>query len=207
MSIGTRPASNSARHGAAAALLRSVLLASLSSTMLVSPAAAQKLPPGMTMHRMQAGEPDASGWMLAASAEGGFSVRLPLKFNDFTLESEPKAATLRTFTVGAKSSEGIALSTTRIAYRKGAEAAKQFFSRFEKGIGLGSTPERARPHTLGERRAVDLTIRSASAVSYQRVVLLESDLLLMSVDSPLGHEATAREVAASFFDSLVISAK
>jgi len=189
-------------------LLRSVLLASMSYALLVVPAMGQTLPRGMTMHRVQAGEPDASGWMAAASTEGGFSVRIPLKFNDFTLvESDPKAPTLRTFTVGAKSQEGIKLTATRIVYRKGAESARHFFSRFEKGLDLGSTPERVRPHSIGERRAVDVTFKRKSDVSYQRAVLLESDLLLMIVESPRSHEATAQQVAAPFFDSLSVSVR
>ncbi len=189
-------------------LLRSLLLAWLLSAMLIVPALGQTLPPGMKMHRLQAGEPDASGWMVAASTEGGFSVRLPLKFNDFTIvESDPKAPTLRTFTVGAKSQEGIKFSATRIVYRKGAESAKYFFSRFEKGQDLGSTPERVIPRRVGEMRMVDLVLKRASDVSYQRAVLLESDLLLMIVESPRSHDATAQQFVALFFDSLVVSAK
>jgi hypothetical protein len=39
----------------------------------------------MVYHRLMAGEPDTEGWYPAASTEGGFSVRLPAKFQDFTL--------------------------------------------------------------------------------------------------------------------------
>lgn len=189
-------------------LLQSLLLTSLLSGLSVISASAQTLPPGMKLHRVQAGEPDASGWMVATSTEGGFSVRLPLKFNDFTVaESDPKAPVLRTFTVGAKSQEGIKFSATRIVYRKGAEAAKSFFSRFAKGQDLGSTPERVTPRRIGERHAVDLVLRGPSHVSYQRIVMLEADLLLMIVESPLSHEATARHFVTPFFDSLVVRAK
>jgi hypothetical protein len=189
-------------------LLRSLLLACLLSATLAISALAQSLPPGMKMHRLQAGEPDASGWMVAASTEGGFSVRLPIKFNDFTIaESDPKAPALRTFVVGTKSQEGIKFSATRIVYRKGAESAKYFFSRIEKGKDLGLTPERITPHRIGERQAVDFMLSRASDVSYQRVVMLESDLLMMIVESPRSHDAIAREFAMPFFDSLVVVAR
>jgi len=122
-------------------------------------ALSQAMPAGMTMHRLQAGEPDATGWMLAKSTDGGFSVRLPLKFNDFTLaESDPKAPVLRTLTVGAKSQEGIKFSATRIVYRKGAESARHFFARFEQGLDLGSPPQSVTPHTFKGRRAVDIVL-------------------------------------------------
>jgi hypothetical protein len=162
----------------------------------------------MTMHRIQADEPAASGWMVAASTEGGFSVRLPLKFNDFTIaECDPKAPVMRAFVVGTKSQEGIKFSATRIAYRKGAESAKYFFSRFEKGPDSGATPERVTRLSLGERQAIDLVLKKGSNVLYQRVVMLESDLLLMIIESPRSHEATARQFVAPFFDSLVVSVR
>lgn len=175
-----------------------VTLAAALLTLAMSGAALAQAPVrGMTMHRVQAGEPDASGWMHAASTEGGFSVRLPLKFNDFTLaESDPQAPVLRTFTVGARSREGIKLTATRIAYRKGAQSARAFFAGFEK---------RGTARQAGNRRSVDVVQTEGANVSYQRAVLLESDLLLMVVESPRAHDATARDLATRFFDSLVVS--
>ena len=153
------------------------------------------------MHRVQAGEPDASGWMLAESTEGAFSVRMPIKFNDFSVgEADPKEPALRTHTVGAKSQEGIKFQATRIVYRKGAQSAQQYFAGFEKG-----TPgQQVTPRKVGGRRAVDVAAGSAAAVFYQRVVLLESDLLLMSIEAPRAHEALVRDFIAPFFDSLVV---
>lgn len=171
-------------------------------------ACSQAVPPAMTMHRIQAGEPDASGWMAAASTEGGFSVRLPLTFNDFTIaENDPAVPVLRTFTVGTKSQEGIKFTAMRIVYRTGRDRAKYFFSRFEKGQDLGSAPERVTPHNIGKRRALDLVLRRTSDVAYQRVVMLETDLLLMIVESPSSQDATAQNFVNPFFDSLVVSAK
>jgi hypothetical protein len=159
------------------------------------------------MHRMQAGEPDAEGWMLAVSTEGGFSVRLPLKFNDFTLESEPNDATARIFVVGGKSQEAIRFSATRLTYRKGAEAAGQYFANFEKGQGLDTKPERITPQRVGDRPAVDIVLKRPADVSYQRVVRLQADLLLMVVEAPRDHDATVQPLIGPFFDSLVVSAK
>jgi hypothetical protein len=187
---------------------RSLLLGAFAFASLVVLAFGQDWPQGMTMHRIQAGEPDASGWMLAASTEGGFSVRLPLKFDDFTfVESDPKSPTLRVFTVGAASHEGIRFSATRVVYRKGAASANDFFARFENGQGLGARPERITSHKFRDRRAVDAVLETASSVGFERVVLLDSDLLLMVVESPRSDEATAQKFAAAFFDSLVVGAR
>jgi len=165
------------------------------------------LPPGMTMHRFQAGVPDATGWMIAASTPGGFSVRMPIKFNDFTVdESDPNAAVLRTFTVGATSQEKIKFVATRFVYRKGAESAQFFFARAEKGEGLAGL-ERLTPRQAGERRAVDHVLKRPSDVAYQRTVLLDADLIMMIIESPRSLDSTAQQFVAPFFDSLTIIAK
>ncbi len=183
--------------------MRRALIALSLAVLSVAPAAAQTLPAGMTMHRVQAGEPDASGWVLAASTEGGFSVRMPLKFNDFTLrESDPQAAAVRTYTVGAKSSEGIKFSATRVVYRDGAPSARLHFARFEKGADL--KPESVTPRSVGGRRAVDIVLRNASSVAWQRAVLLDADLVLIVLESPRAYEDAAAKFAPPFLDSLAI---
>ncbi len=183
-----------------------VALASFASMTLTNPAFGQALPAGMTMHRTQAGEADASGWMVAASTEGGFSVRLPLKFNDFTIaESNPKVPMLRAFVVGTKSQEGVKFSATRIVYRKGAESAKYFFSQFREGQGLGAKPVSVTSRKIGARSAVDIVLETASAVAYERAVLLGSDLLLMIIESPRSQEGLVQRLSATFLDSLVVT--
>jgi hypothetical protein len=162
----------------------------------------------MKMHRKEAGTPDKSGWMLAKSTEGRFSVQLPLKFNDFTItEANPNTPAVRTYTVGARSSERIAVVATRIAYRKGAAAAREYFARFEKGQGLDAKAESVTPRRIGPLRAVDLVLKRPGGVVYERVVLLDADLLLMSVEAPRERDATAQQLAATFFDSLQVDAK
>jgi hypothetical protein len=159
------------------------------------------------MHREQAGEPGKSGWILAASTEGRFSVRLPLKFNDFTVIEVPEAPAVRTHTVGTRSSERIAFVATRIVYRRGAAAAKDYFARFEKGQGQTAEPVSITPLQVGPLRAVDLVFRGPGAVNYQRIVLLDADLLMLSVESPSEHAAAAQQLAATFFESLQVDAK
>ena len=162
----------------------------------------------MKMHRKQAsGEADQSGWMLAASTGGRFSVRLPLKFNDFTVAEAAEAPAALTHTIGARSSEGIAFVATRIAYRRRAASAQEYFARFEKGQGQTAVPASVTPRQVGPLRAVDLVFRGPGAVSYQRVVLLEHDLLMLSVESPSAHDAATQGLAAKFFDSLQVDAK
>jgi hypothetical protein len=175
----------------------------LSLSLLAGGASAQE----MKMHRKQAGEPDKSGWMLAKSTGGRFSVHLPLKFNDFMVDEVPEAPAARTHTVATRSSEGIAFVATRNAYRRRAASAQEYFERFEKGEGQGAAPVSVTPRQVGPLRAVDLLFRGPTAVRYQRVVLLERDLIILNVDSPPEHAAAAQVLASRFFDSLQVDAK
>lgn len=40
--------------------------------------------PKLEMHRVGVSADDGSGWHLAVSSKGSFSIRLPIPFNDFT---------------------------------------------------------------------------------------------------------------------------
>lgn len=51
-------------------------------TMATACAASQ---PALVMHRQLAGEAGKDGWYTANSTKGGFSVRLPAQFNDFSI--------------------------------------------------------------------------------------------------------------------------
>jgi hypothetical protein len=167
--------------------------------LLAGAAAAQE----MRMHRKQAGEPDATGWMSAQSTEGRFSVRMPIRFNDFTVvETNVNAPAERTHTVGARSSEGIALVATRIVYRRGAAGAKEYFARLENGEGLAGKPQRLRKRQAAGRPVVDFELGSADSVSYMRAVLLESEVMLLTVEAPRARDEDARLLVSPFFESL-----
>ena len=72
------------------------------------------------MFRMQASNPIGGGWHEARSTGGGFSVELPLAFNDFVLRSNTKEhAELRSYSIGAKSTGLLSWAATCIARSDG----------------------------------------------------------------------------------------
>ena len=160
--------------------------------------------PAMTMHRTQAGELDSSGWTIARSTEGGFTVRLPLRFNDFTIaDSNPDSPTGKMFVVGAKSTEGVKFTATRISYRK-ADGAATYFEKIGRGEGLQSKPQSIKALTVSGRKAVELQLSGSSAVSYSRYVLLDSDLIVMTVEAPRTQRSAAETLAPTLFESLAV---
>lgn len=84
------------RYFATAVLLVAFALGSL-------PVEAQQ--PKLEMHRLGVNVGDGSGWYLARSTKGSFSVRLPIPFNDFTTYDAGTGNAIHV--VGGKSSEGI----------------------------------------------------------------------------------------------------
>lgn len=63
----------------------SALIVMMIAMTVVMPMACAASQPALVMHRQLAGEAGADGWYLARSTKGGFSVRLPAQFNDFSI--------------------------------------------------------------------------------------------------------------------------
>ncbi len=183
--------------------LRIVLFALVLS---IHVASAQPLPEGMTMHRQGAGELDASGWTTAASTLGGFSVRLPLTFNDFTVAAPPsKGQVAKTFVVGAKSVEGVKFTAARMVYRKN-DAAQSFFARIESGEAFAGNAAPGKSHRVQGRKAVDVSISSDRALGYFRYVLMDDSLISLVVEVPAARgDLIPSTMVQAFFDSLRVS--
>lgn len=155
------------------------------------------------MHRVQAGDPDASGWTTAASTHGGFSVRLPMKFNDFTMESPAGSKIAKHFIVGGKNAKGLKFLAMRILYReKGAQ--NHFFARIESGKALPKAT--VKKHLFQGRKAADVSMRSPSAFAYFRYVLVADSMVMLSLEVPRGPlTLPPMAMVRKFFASLQIS--
>jgi hypothetical protein len=74
----------------------------------------------LLMHRMQATEPLGDGWHLARSTEGGFSVELPLPFNDFRMRLPTvDGVEGRSHNLGGKTPGGLSWTAFCFARRDG----------------------------------------------------------------------------------------
>lgn len=185
------------------------LRAALISLILIGPtASAQPLPEGTTIHRKQAGELDASGWTTAASTHGGFSVRLPLKFDDTTTETPINSEIAKLFIVGGTIIGGTnAKKQTFVAMKmqlRQKDAPNHFFARIR---GKEVRPGRAvKMHMFQGREAADLTLRSSEAFTYIRYVRLPDGVMMLRAEIPR-RPRTLPPLAKvrKFFDSLRIS--
>ena len=95
----------------------------------------------MTVFRSRATAAVPDGWQVATSTRGGFSVEIPLPFNDFQMRSPSEDhVELLTDTVGAKSPGLLSWSATRAARAGGTI-----------GLPLGPKPSNSMESIAGSR--------------------------------------------------------
>ena len=179
--------------------LAALLLCFISVTGIAN---AQKPATNVTMHRQAAGELDDDGWTLATSTGGRYSVKIPAKFNDFTVAHEdPKFIVEKSEVINGVTLQGIRLTTTRAHFRGGKETARKLFDRLK--MSAGKPPYKSlKPMRMNEYAALEGEIENKRGLALQRTVLLDDDLFTMLVEYSKPQEAVAKRLAPIFFESV-----
>jgi len=180
-------------------LMRLALLAI--ALILPEVAAAQ---PKLEMHRVGVSADDGSGWHLAVSSKGSFSVLLPIPFNDFT--THDAATGEATHVVGGKSSEGIKFAAVELPV--GGKALPDLAS-IPKS--LASNPaNKVSDVSRSTRNGADilsLTVADASKTLYMRCIQTPGARYTLTIEFP----NTYRELVAAnkdrFFESFKLREK
>jgi hypothetical protein len=161
--------------------------------------------PKMEMHRVQATTKDPSGWYLAASTHGNFSVLIPIPFNDFTVtDDESKFGKMKTHIVGAKSAEGIKFSATEAPIVEGktptnlADFPKQFSKPGHKVSDIDTSSFAGYP-------SVSFSVTGPTSGAYTRYVKTPKSLILVILEYPKEQAKAAQEFRSPFLSSLKIS--
>jgi hypothetical protein len=170
---------------------------------VVGAAHGQQLPPGMLMHRQQAGLPDESGWVLAASTLGAYSVRMPCAFNDFTVDDLTGEENVsRSHVVGCKRPDGEKYSVSRLEYRGGPEMAVHYF---EKNTQASAFPGAKKTvGTFRDRPALDISISEPTRCGTMRFLLVGPTIVLMVAEAPAARCEHLESQVPSFLSSLMI---
>ncbi|KQY50356.1 hypothetical protein ASD14_11580 [Lysobacter sp. Root494] len=105
----------------------------------VMSAACMASPPSLVMHRQLAGEAGADGWYMARSTKGGFAVRLPAQFNDFSIPAsrQDNGHMAELDVVGTKIQDIGKFSATCIRYLDKEPGKDAILAPFR---GMGGTP-------------------------------------------------------------------
>jgi hypothetical protein len=161
--------------------------------------------PQMEMHRVQATTRDPSGWYLAASTHGSFSVLIPIPFNDFTVtEDDPKVGKIRTHTVGAKSAEGIKFSATELPIVTGRTPTNLVAlpQQFRKP---GQTVSDLDSSSFAGYPSVSFSVKGPSSGAYMRYVMTPKSLITVILEYPKDQAKIAEVFRSPFLSSLKIN--
>lgn len=162
---------------------------------------AQAAGDGVEVLRMQAGEPDANGWYLAQSTRGGFSVLLPVSFNELTVNERGNADIVRVEMLGGATEAQVKFAATRVYYADN-ETAKKYFGKFA-GNGAFAKAEK-RTLKVNGHDALEIDVSNDTLGAMQRAVLVDDLMILLIVQWPLPREEAARNLAGTFLGSLKI---
>jgi hypothetical protein len=161
--------------------------------------------PQMDMHRVQATTKDPSGWYLAASTHGSFTVLIPIPFNDFTVtDDDPKVGRVKTYTVGAKSAEGIKFSATETPIIEGRSPTNlaAFPQQFRKP---GQTVSDLDTSLFAGYPSVLFSVKGPSSGAYMRHVKTPKSLILVILEYPMDQAKAAERFRSVFLSSLKIN--
>jgi len=175
----------------------------LIAIIVASPAIAEAQPK-LEIHRVGATADDGSGWHLAVSSKGSFSVLLPIPFNDFTTNDATTGET--SHAVGAKSSEGIKFSAVELA-----AAAKPLPDLDSIPKSLAATPANkvsdVRRSTRGEADILTLTMANTTTTLYMHCIQLGGARYMLSIEFPNAHRELVATNKDKFFESFKLKAK
>ena len=152
------------------------------------------------MHRIFAGSFDTSGWTVAESTNGAFSVQMPGPFEDFTQTGGADAVADKTEGIRATAPNGMVFIALKLLYNKKGTARDEFED-FKSGAGL---PAAKVTHVgLVGLEALDISYGDSKSSTSERVILDGEALYTLSLQ--WGGSGEAPEWAA--FQPFVASFK
>ena len=161
--------------------------------------------PKMEMHRVQATTRDPSGWYLAESTHGSFAVLIPIPFNDLTVtDGDSTAGIIKTYTVGAKSAEGIKFSATEmpIIAARTSTPLSALPKQFQK---LGQTVSDVDSTSFAGYPSVLFSVKGPSSHAYMRYVRTPTSMVVIILEYPTDQAKIAEELRPIFLSSLRIN--
>jgi hypothetical protein len=159
--------------------------------------------PKPEMHRVGVNVGDGSGWYLAKSTKGSFSVRLPIPFNDFTTYDPGTGSA--SHVVGGKSTEGVKFAaveapiTTATADLE--SIPKSFSSNPSNKVSNIARNTRDGVDTLS------FAVDGPSSGGYFRYIRTKERTYMLTIEYPKAYRELATANRDKFFASFELSAK
>jgi hypothetical protein len=162
--------------------------------------AARAQQPKLEMHRAGVVSQDPSGWHLAVSTKGSFSVRMPIPFNDFTVRStDPKTEEV-THVIGGKSSEGIRVSAVEMpASPKSAPSLDKILADFSSKVGNKVID--VQRTTAGGTDTLSFSVIGAQTSAHIRYLKTKTATYVLTIEFPNAHRNDVAGIREEFFGS------
>jgi len=160
--------------------------------------------PKLEMHRAGVSADDGSGWHLAVSSKGSFSIRLPIPFNDFTI-LDPSTGEM-TYAVGGKSSEGIKFSAAElpVAGKKPKDLATILESFSSNPANKVSDVSR---NTGNDADVLSFSVGNATSIAHIRYVQTKRALYTLIIECPSAYRDLVAGNKDKFFESFKLKTK
>jgi hypothetical protein len=190
----------------ASPIIRRFALLSALPLIMLPAAAAQAQQPKLEMHRTGVDTKDPSGWHLAVSTKGSFSVRMPIPFNDFTVRStDPKAGEELTHVIGGKSAEGIKVSAVEVpASTKPSPSLDKILADFSAKPGSKVSDVQRASKDDGD--TLSFLASGAQTSAYIRYIKTKSAMYSLIIEFPNAHRGDVDGIRTEFFDSFKVKA-
>jgi len=182
----------------------SLVLGSITLAAIVAVPAVSEAQPKLEMHRAGVNADDGSGWHLAVSTKGSFSVLLPIPFNDFTTRDAATGET--SHVVGGKSSEGIKLVAVELP--PGAKPPPDLAS-IPKSLAAtaGNKVSDVTRSTKGDADILTLTVADATKTLYMRCIQARGARYTLTIEFPNAYREQVAAIRDRFFDSFKLKTK
>jgi hypothetical protein len=183
--------------------MRAITSALLLITFQFWPLPVEAEQPKLEMHRVGVNVGDGSGWYLAKSTKGSFSVRLPIPFNDFT--AYDAGTDSASHVVGGKSSEGVkfaAVETPITAATADLESIPKSFS----SNSSNKVSDVAR-NTRGGVDTLSFAVDGPSSGGYFRYIRTKERMYVLTIEYPKAYRELATANKDKFFASFELSGK
>jgi len=170
-------------------------------TLVMLPAAELRAQqPKLEMHRSGVVGKDPSGWHLAVSTKGSFSVRMPIPFNDFTVRStDPKTGEEVTHVIGGKSSEGVRVSAVETPAAKSAPSLDKILADFS--AKPGNKVSDVQRVAKGDIDTLSFSVSGAQTSAHIRYIKTKGATYVLTIEFPNANRDDVAGVREEFFRS------
>jgi hypothetical protein len=181
----------------------SLIFFALLTAIAAGPAAVQA-EPKLEMHRAGANADNGSGWHLAVSTKGSFSVLLPIPFNDFTTHDASTGET--TYVVGGKSSEGIKFVALELP--AGGKPPPDLNS-IPKSLAANPANKVSdvSRSAKGDADVLTLTVADGSKTLYMRCIQTKGARYTLTIEFPNAYRELVAANKDKFFESFKVKTK